>query len=479
MELTNKKPSSLPTNYVTILELKERWLKEKERQRDEEERQRKEKEQEEEELRQQKLQEEQAKQQKQNAVVLKTRTDSRPTDRSNQTQFRPVNRRSFSKCKGAELEGKKQPVVQKTEAHFKPRNRSDRTHFGPVNLSVSECDGAELDGKKQPVVQKTEADFKPRNRSDRTQFGPVNRSVSECEGAELEGKKQPVVQKTEADFEPRNRNDRIQFGPVNRSVSERGSVNRSVSEREGAELEGKKQPVVQKTEADFEPRNRNDRIQFGPVNRSVSEREGAELEGKKNEEPEEKKLCKKKNKSKKKKSQKKKKNVRAEEEEVTEKECIVDAPQASCEKGDDQATGKEEKRPEIEIRAKSENVLPTAEIVPKLRDLSLNGETGKGDDELKRPRIIDRRGNGVRAYHERPGRCDMQKQRGYAGRVWVKKGEVADDNGGGVQQSLERNDVISGQTGTSSNARSLKFAGGISRNNPGRWWQSKHEPKCL
>ncbi|CAB4266181.1 unnamed protein product [Prunus armeniaca] len=415
MELTNKKPSSLPTNYVTILELKERWLKEKERQRDEEERQRKEKEQEEEELRQQKLQEEQAKQQKQNAVVLKTRTDSRPTDRSNQTQFRPVNRRSFSKCKGAELEGKKQPVVQKTEAHFKPRNRSDRTHFGPVNLSVSECDGAELDGKKQPV------------------------------GAELEGKKQPVVQKTEADFEPRNRNDRIQFGPVNRSVSERGSVNRSVSEREGAELEGKKQPVVQKTEADFEPRNRNDRIQFGPVNRSVSEREGAELEGKKNEEPEEKKLCKKKNKSKKKKSQKKKKNVRAEEEEVTEKECIVDAPQASCEKGDDQATGKEEKRPEIEIRAKSENVLPTAEIVPKLRDLSLNGETGKGDDELKRPRIIDRRGNGVRAYHERPGRCDMQKQRGYAGRVWVKKGEVADDNGGGVQQSLERNDVISGE----------------------------------
>lgn len=314
MEHTNnKKPSSLPTNYVTILELKERWLKEKERQRDEEERQRKEKEQEEEELRQQKLREEQAKQQKQNAVVLKTRTDSRPTDRSNQTQFRPVNRRSFSECKGAEL-----------------------------------------DGKKQPVVQKTEADFKPRNRNGRTKFGPVNRTVLECDVAELEGKK--------------------------------------------------------------------------------------------NEEPEENKLWKKKNKSKKKKSRKNKKNVRAENEEVTEKECIVDAPQASCERGDDQATGKEEKRPEIEVRAKSENVLPTAEIVPKFRDLSVNGETGKGDDELKRPRIIDRRGNGgIRGYNERPGRCDMQKQRGYAGRVWVKKGEVADDNGGGVQQSLERNDVISGE----------------------------------
>lgn len=306
MERTNKKPSSVPTNYVTILELKERWLKEKERQRDEEERQRKEKEQEEEELRQQKLREEQGKQQKQNAVVLKARTDSRPTDRGNQTQFRPVDRRS-----------------------------------------VSEREGAELEGKKQPVVQKTEADFKPWNRSGRTKFGPVNRTVSECEGAELEGKK--------------------------------------------------------------------------------------------NEEPEEKKLWKKK-------KSKNKKNVRAEKGEVNEKECIVDAPQASCEKGDNQATGKEEKRPEIEIRAKSENVLPTAEIVPKFRDLSVNGETGKGDDKLKRPRIVDRRGNGgIRGYYERPGRCDMQKQRGYAGRVWVKKGEVADDNGSGVQQSLERNDVISGE----------------------------------
>ncbi|KAI5354315.1 hypothetical protein L3X38_007210 [Prunus dulcis] len=381
MERTNKKPSSVPTNYVTILELKERWLKEKERQRDEEERQRKEKEQEEEELRQQKLREEQGKQQKQNAVVLKTRTDSRPTDRGNQTQFRPVNRRSVSECKGAELEGKKQPVVQKTEADLKPRNRNDRLQFGPVNRSVSEREGAELEGKKQPVVQKTEADFKPWNRSGRTKFGPVNRTVSECEGAELEGKK--------------------------------------------------------------------------------------------NEEPEEKKL-------RKKKKSKNKKNVRAEKGEVTEKECIVDAPQASCEKGDDQVTGKEEKRPEIEIRAKSENVLPTAEIVPKFRDLSVNGETGKGDDELRRPRIVDRRGNGgIRGYYGRPGRCDMQKQRSYAGRVWVKKGEVADDNGGGVQQSLERNDVISGQTGTSSNARSLKFAGGMSRNNQVRWWQSKHEPKCL
>ncbi|KAL6296119.1 hypothetical protein ACE6H2_004261 [Prunus campanulata] len=430
MEQTNNtKPSSLPTNYVTILELKERWLKDKERQRDEEERQRMEKEQEEEELRQQKLREEQAKQQKQNAVVLKTRTDSRPTNRSNQTQFRPVNRRSVSECKGAELEGKKQPVVQKTEAHFKPRNPSDRTQFGPVNLSVSEREGAELDGKKQPVVQKTEADFKPTNRNDRTQFGPVNRSVSELEGAELEGKKQPVGQKTEADCQPRNRSGRAQFGPVNQTVSEC---------------------------------------------------EGAELEGKKSEEPEEKKVWKKKKKSKKNKSRKNKKDVWAEKEEVAEKECIVDVPQSSCEKGDDQATGKEEKRPEIEIRAKGENVVPTAEIVPKFRDLSVNGETGKGDDELKRPRIVDRRGNGgIRGYYERPDRFDMQKQRGYAGRVWVKKGEVADDNGSGVQQRLERNDVIYGQTGTSSNASSLKFAGGMSRNNPGRWWKSKHEPKCL
>ncbi|PQP93451.1 DNA ligase 1-like [Prunus yedoensis var. nudiflora] len=418
MEQTNnKKPSALPTNYVTILELKERWLKDKERQRDEEERQRKEKEQEEEELRQQKLREEQAKQQKQNAVVLKTRTDSRPTNRSNQTQFRPVNRRSVSECKGAELEGKKQPVVQKTEAHFKPTNRSDRTQFGPVNLSVSDREGAELDGKKQPVVQKTEADFKPRNRNDWTRFGPLIGVF---------------------------RSARTRFGPVNRSVSE----------CEGAELEGKKQPVVQKTEADFQPRNRNDRTQFGPVNQTVSECEGAELEGKKSEEPGEKKVRKKK---KKKKLWKNKKDVRAEKE-----ESIVDVPQSSCEKGDDQA------------------MVPTAEIVPKFRDLSVNGETGKGDDELKRPRIVDRRGNGgIRGYYVRPDRFDMQKQRGYAGRVWVKKGEVADDSGGGVQQRLERNDVIYGQTGTSSNASSLKFTGGMSRNNPRRWWLSKHEPKCL
>ncbi|KAK9946382.1 hypothetical protein M0R45_011850 [Rubus argutus] len=113
----NNRPSSLPANYVTLLQLKERWLKEKEREqrekeeqeqkKEEEERLQREKEEreraqkEEEELRQQKLKEEEAKSRKPDGVVVVTNY----TGRFNRREFRPVDR-NVSECEGAQLEGK-------------------------------------------------------------------------------------------------------------------------------------------------------------------------------------------------------------------------------------------------------------------------------------------------------------------------------------------------------------------------------------
>ncbi|KAM1969787.1 hypothetical protein ACFX1X_016939 [Malus domestica] len=72
-------------------------------------------------------------------------------------------------------------------------------------------------------------------------------------------------------------------------------------------------------------------------------------------------------------------------------------------------------------------------MVPKFGGLSVDGEAGKGDDQLRRWTGADGLGNGeIRGYGKRDGRFDLQRQRGSGFRVWVKKGEVADGNGGGV-----------------------------------------------
>lgn len=97
------------------------------------------------------------------------------------------------------------------------------------------------------------------------------------------------------------------------------------------------------------------------------------------------------------------------------------------------------------FRAKGNSLDQTVEVETKIRDLSVNARTGKGNGKLRRPNGFHNRGNRELRGNgfERFGRSEVRKQRD-SGMVWVKKGEIFNGNAGTMQKS-ESSGSVSGK----------------------------------
>lgn len=406
----NNRPSSLPANYVTLLQLKERWLKEKEREqrekeeqeqkKEEEERLQREKEEreraqkEEEELRQQKLKEEEAKSRKPDGVVVVTNY----TGRFNRREFRPVDR-NVSECEGAQLEGKsEEPEEKKTKKKKRPKKRKEQDRK-KNNRAENEEVSTEKEGAVQAAQESSqEGNGAFRRNGERKRISFEFRAKSK-NGEEIE----PKFRDLSLNGETEKGDDRL-----------RRPIRRNAGAKE--KIEAKVRDLVMKGETE---RGNDDRLRR-PNSRTVGAKEEIELK--------------------------------------------VGDLSMNGETGDDRLRGpnsKEEIEPKVRdlstergedrfTRRKGKNVGGKYETGLKIRDLSMNAETERGGDRPWRPRSFDHRGNGKTLDHKK------EKLREGPGLAWVKKGEASDGNVGGVQSSEH---FISGSTGTSLNASSLKSAG--------------------
>lgn len=134
------------------------------------------------------------------------------------------------------------------------------------------------------------------------------------------------------------------------------------------------------------------------------------------------------------------------EKEVTEKDGVAHALPENGDKEDIGWRRKEESRGVGGgLRAKGSNLDQTVEVETKIRDLSVNARTGKGNGELRRTSTFHNRGNwefrGNGSW--RFGRREVRKQRD-SGMVWVKKGELFNGNAGTMQKS-ESSGSVSGK----------------------------------
>lgn len=401
----NNRPSSLPANYVTLLQLKERWLNEKEQeqkekeeqeqkkekerqhkeeeerlQRDKEERERAQKE--EEELRHQKLKEEEAKSQKPDGVVVVTnyrgRFNRREFQSVNRREFRPVDR-NVSECEGAQLEGKSEELEEKKK---KKKNKSSRNRRGQDRKKTNRAENEEVSTEKEGAVQAAQESSQEgnsafRRNGDRKIISFEFRAKSK-NGEEIELKFRDLSLNGETE----KGDDRLRR--PNRK-------NAGAKEK----IEPKVRDLVMKGETE---RGNDDRLRR-PNSRTVGAKE--EIEPK------------------------------------------VRDLSMNGETGDDRLRGpnsKEEIEPKVRDlstesgedrfrRQKGKNVGGKDETGSKIRDLSMNAETERGDDRLWRPKRFDHRGNGKIWGHKK------EKLREGPGLAWVKKGEASDGNVGGVQSS--------------------------------------------
>jgi predicted nuclease of predicted toxin-antitoxin system len=132
-------------------------------------------------------------------------------------------------------------------------------------------------------------------------------------------------------------------------------------------------------------------------------------------------------------------NVREEEEEEEKKEVMdsmAQAPRVITEKDnapvkrDSESKGKRSK-----FRQRRESGDRTAEIQQRVGDLSINSGIERVNVRVARLNTGVNRGNREYRGHGRfGGRREVQQQTG-VGMVWVRKGELPDDNAGGVQSS--------------------------------------------
>ncbi|KAF3446541.1 hypothetical protein FNV43_RR11721 [Rhamnella rubrinervis] len=127
------------------------------------------------------------------------------------------------------------------------------------------------------------------------------------------------------------------------------------------------------------------------------------------------------------------------EKEVTEKDGVAHALPENVDKEDIGSRRNEESRGRGVgggLRAKGNNLDQRVEVETKIRELSVNARTGKGNGEFRRtstfhnPGYREFRGNGYKRF----GRRELWKQTD-SGMVWIKKGELFNGNAGTMEKS--------------------------------------------